>query len=238
MMTKNLISIANIQVTSFSSMNEAVGHIIAEGKVKSGFGVAINAEKVVSAINNLHVMDTLQSATLRFADGILVVWAMAKKGGEGIRIPGCDLWQNLMEESTKYQTPVYIVGASPEVNGLVSDKLKNIGVNLVGAQDGYFVDEELVISNIVKARPQLVSVAMGSPAQEVFINNCRKVWPNAFYLGVGGTYDVYVEKVKRAPTWMQKIHLEWSYRLLKEPSRVFRQANLFKFVWLLFRRKI
>jgi UDP-N-acetyl-D-mannosaminouronate:lipid I N-acetyl-D-mannosaminouronosyltransferase len=237
-MKENLISIAGIKVTSFSSMNEAVGHVISEGKVNSGFGVAINAEKVVSGINHLHVMNTLQSATLRFADGIPVVWAMAQKGIKGVRIPGCDLWQNLMEESAKYQTPVYIVGASSEVNRLVSDKLKNIGVNLVGAQDGYFVDEELVISKLVTARPQLVTVAMGSPTQEIFINKCREVWPNAFYLGVGGTYDVYVGKVKRAPIWMQKIHLEWSYRLLKQPSRIFRQANLFKFIWLLFRRKL
>lgn len=233
-----LVKLDDLGITSFASMDEAVQYIVAGGEVRKEFAIAINAEKIVSAINEPKIMEVLQAGTLRYADGIPIVWALKQKGVTGVRIAGCDLWTNLMEKSVFYKTPVYIVGASAAVNISVAQKLREVGVNLVGTQDGYFRDESEVIEKIVHSKPKIVTVAMGSPAQEIFIQKCRGEYPEAFYMGVGGTYDVYVGKVKRAPLWMQKFHLEWSYRLLKQPSRIFRQANLFKYIWLLLTKKL
>ncbi len=232
------VDIATLNINSFSSIEDATNFILSNGEVRSEFAVAINAEKIVRALENESVMQVLKSASLRYADGIPIVWAMNKKGGDGVRIPGCDLWTSLMQRSVEYKIAVYIVGASPQVNEKVATKLQRIGVSLVGAQNGYFEDKEKVFTEIAMLKPKIVSVAMGSPAQEFFIQECRKIHPNAFYMGVGGTYDVFVGEVQRAPVWMQNLHLEWSYRLLKQPSRIFRQANLFKFVWLFIRNKL
>ena len=232
------VDIATLNINSFESMEQATTFILANGEVRNEFAVAINAEKIVSALENKNVMQVLKSASLRYADGIPIVWAMNKKGTNGVRIPGCDLWTSLMLRSVEYKAPVYIIGASPQVNEKVESKLKNLGVNLIGAQNGYFEDEEKIFTEIAMLKPKIVSVAMGSPAQELFIQKCRKVHSDAFYMGVGGTYDVFVGEVQRAPVWMQKLHLEWSYRLLKQPSRIFRQSNLFKFMWLFLRSKL
>ena len=232
------IKLNELDLTSFVSLASAVSYILNEGQLRSGFAIAINAEKMVSAINNEKVMEVLKSGTLRYADGIAIVWAMKQKGITGKRIAGCDLWTNLMIKSVLYQTPVYIVGSSSEVNSAVAEKLRDQGVNLVGHQDGFFEDENEIFNSILSCRPKIVSVAMGSPAQELFISKCREVWPDAFYMGVGGTYDVFVGKVKRAPIWMQQYHLEWAYRLIKQPVRIFRQANLLKFMWLYVNRKL
>jgi len=232
------VDIATLNINSFESMEQATTFILADGKVRNEFAVAINAEKIVSALEHKNVMKVLKSASLRYADGITIVWAMNKKGANGVRIPGCDLWTCLMQRSVEYKTPVYIVGASPQVNDKVVTKLEDLGVNLIGSQNGYFKDEDKVFTEIARLKPKIVSVAMGSPRQELFIQKCRKLHPDAFYMGVGGTYDVFVGEVQRAPVWMQNMHLEWTYRLLKQPSRVFRQSNLFKFIWLFLRNKL
>lgn len=101
-----------------------------------------------------------------------------------------------------------------------------------GSQDGYFKPEErdALFERIRASGAKFVTVAMGSPKQELLMRDCRKVYPDALYMGVGGTYDVFTGHVKRAPKAWQDMGLEWLYRLLSQPTRWRRQFKLLKYV--------
>ncbi|VEC58725.1 UDP-N-acetyl-D-mannosaminuronic acid transferase [Escherichia coli] len=100
-------------------------------------------------------------------------------------------------------------------------------MNIVGSQDGYFKPEQrqALFERIHASGAQIVTVAMGSPKQEIFMRDCRLVHPDALYMGVGGTYDVFTGHVKRAPKIWQTLGLEWLYRLLSQPSRIKASAS-------------
>lgn len=223
-----------------SSMAQALEQVVDEkNNVNPGWAVAINPEKVISAYSNPEVKNSLLEATLRFADGVGVKIALERKSGEKLsRIPGCDFWLALMELCSHSELPVFILGATKEVNLKTVEKLKNQGVNVVGSQDGYFNSEQDVIEAIVDTRAKIIAIALGSPKQELLIRKCRARYPDAFYMGVGGSFDVFVGKVKRAPVFWQKMGAEWLYRLLSEPTRFKRQLNLVKFIWLMYRNKL
>jgi len=227
--------VAGIEVTPFQTMADAISCIIDDrGQVLKGSAIAINAEKVMTARGNSDVKATLDSATLRYADGIGVVWALKRKGVDTVRIPGCDLWEALMKRAGELDVGVFLLGGRPDVLDQTSHKLiTEFGTPVVGACDGYFDNEANVIEQIKNSGARIVTIALGSPKQELFIQKCREAYPQAFYMGVGGTYDVFTGRVQRAPEVFQRMHLEWLYRLLKQPSRVGRQVNLVVFLFLL-----
>jgi UDP-N-acetyl-D-mannosaminouronate:lipid I N-acetyl-D-mannosaminouronosyltransferase len=229
------IDVFGIPVRPFHIMKDAVNWIVdpQTGQVRSGFAVAINPEKVVRAQHDAALRQALASATLRYADGIGVVWAMRRLGVPSGRIPGCELWEALMSRCGQTGAPVYLVGARPEVLQQVCDKLQTqYGVTLAGVTDGFFdrkATDEL-IRKIAASGAKFVAVAMGSPTQETFIARCRQVYPDCFYMGVGGSFDVYSGVVNRAPAAWRWLHLEWLFRMLASPSRLLRQRTLLTFV--------
>lgn len=227
------VSIRGIPVSVFSSVESLINSAILDEKnVIPGVAVAINPEKIMTAELDKSTKDVLLNSTLRYADGVGVCYAMGKKLGVDVtRIPGCELWLSLMKASAENRIPVYILGASADTLAKTKQRLELLGVNIVGAQDGYFQDENRVIDDILMSGAKIVTVAMGSPKQEKFIFKCKKRVPSAFYMGVGGTYDVFTGNVKRAPKMWRKLNLEWLYRLLNEPKRVFRQGKLVKFIY-------
>jgi len=100
-------------------------------------------------------------------------------------------------------------------------------------------DEEDKISSIVIAyKPQLVFVAFGSPDQELWIDHHKKEFANCIIMGVGGAFDYLSGKVLRPPTFIQKIGLEWLFRLFRQPWRWRRQLRLIKFIWLIIKQKV
>lgn len=235
----NLVTVGGIQVTPFPSMAAAVAHIIqADGSVLPGFGIAINPEKVMLAHADDDLKALINDASLRFADGTGVVRTMSQKGAPTVRIPGCELWEALMQQAATQQLPVVIIGAKPEVNAACAEKLKAQGTPVAAAIDGYFKDEQQLHDALLQHRPKIVTVAMGSPRQEKLIQRLREVYPDAFYLGVGGTYDVFTGFGKRAPKLFCDLHLEWFYRLCSQPSRLGRQLNLVRYLGLHLRRQL
>ena len=98
-------------------------------------------------------------------------------------------------------------------------KKKFAQLNPVYSHNGFFDDENLIIEDLKKANPQLVLVALGSPKQEQFIYKVKSGMPNTLFIGVGGSFDVWANKVARAPIFFQKMGLEWFYRTVKEPAR-------------------
>ncbi|EGR0302573.1 TPA: WecB/TagA/CpsF family glycosyltransferase [Vibrio parahaemolyticus] len=231
--------IGGLDISAFDSMDHAVDSILHQGNVVSGFAVAVNAEKIVSSYEQADVKRILESASIRYPDGAGVSLVMSKRGCPSARIPGCDLWLELMKGAAQLNVPVFIVGAKPEVNQQTVDKLKQeLNVNVVDACDGYFKDEVELINRIKESQAKVITVALGSPRQENFINKCREVYPDAFYMGVGGTYDVFTDRVKRAPQWAQKYNLEWFYRLACQPTRITRQLKLVKYLSLVATKKV
>ena len=105
-------------------------------------------------------------------------------------------------------------------------------MNIVGSQDGYFSADQRqqLFERVRDSGAKIVTVAMGSPRQEILMRDCRLVYPAALYMGVGGTYDVFTGHVHRAPKFWQNLGLEWFYRLLLQPSRIKRQFRLLRYL--------
>jgi UDP-N-acetyl-D-mannosaminouronate:lipid I N-acetyl-D-mannosaminouronosyltransferase len=234
------VMVGPVQVSAFTDMQQLLAFIVRpDGSVYAGSAIAINPEKVLTAMRSPQIADVIAAADIRYADGIGVVKVMRKRLKMTVqRIPGCELWQQLMQRAATYQVPVFIVGAKPDINQRTAAKLRQQQVNLVGAVDGYFTDEAQLIAQIKHSGARIVSVAMGSPKQELLIQRIRAQHPECFYMGVGGTYDVFTGNVKRAPALWCRLNLEWAYRLLSQPSRIGRQLGLLRYVWWYWTGKI
>ncbi|AUD78513.1 glycosyltransferase [Kangiella profundi] len=221
------VLVGSLPISTFEDLDEAIGVISKDNLVLPGFAVAVNAEKVISALKDENLKACLLSATLLYADGISVVKTIKRKDVENSRIPGCELWVELMRKVADSGQSVYLLGASEETNKATADKLREeFGVHNLTRRNGYFEDEQSIVDEVISLKPDIVTVALGSPRQEFLIAKLREVHPSAFYMGVGGSYDVFVGKVKRAPKLFRQLHLEWFYRLLKQPGRLFRQFSL------------
>jgi UDP-N-acetyl-D-mannosaminouronate:lipid I N-acetyl-D-mannosaminouronosyltransferase len=232
----NVISakIAGLDIHGFTSFKQILNKIILKDvNVIPGFAVAINPEKIMLSQRDVRAHQLLESATIRYCDGIGVLKLLEKRCGLPLaRLPGCELWEHLMRKTVVPQLPVFILGGTPEVNQNTVQKLtQNIGVNVVEHHDGYFDDEEKMIHIIKESRARIVTVAMGSPKQEEFIVKCMAQYPDCFYMGVGGTYDVFTGEQKRAPDLFRNNGLEWFYRLIKQPTRITRHLRLLKFMY-------
>ncbi len=204
---------------------------------RPNIAIALNAEKIVTSRREPQQFEHLKKVAFFYPDGAPVVWLLRRHQIVSKRIPGVELWEELMRAAGERK--VYLLGASEDVNKATAEKLRNeFGLANVHRRNGYFEDEDAVISEISGVQPDIVTVAMGSPRQEAFIAKASKSCPHTFFMGVGGTYDVFTGRVKRAPVWMQKIGLEWLYRTVKQPSRILRNVSYIRFLYLYLTRKI
>lgn len=192
--------------------------------------VAVNAEKILHATDESR---TLINRNLGYPDGIGAVWALQKKGIKNVvKIPGCELWLDVVNTYYKSKS-FYLVGGKQEIIEATVVQLKSEfdGINICNFRNGYIKseNEELeLIEDINKHKPDVVFIAMGSPKQEKLMERIQESH-QAVYQGLGGSYDVYVGNVKRAPQWWVKNNMEWTYRLLGQPSRIKRQIHLVRF---------
>lgn len=230
------VKVRGIEIMPASNQQALADFLLNNGQMRYGKLVAINAEKVILSEQDPALRQLLKEAEYNYADGISVVWAIRAKYHEYQaiqRIAGVDLWQTLMQHSVKYALPVFLLGGDEQVIAQTRAKLVVQKVNVVGIHHGYFesAQTQQIIEQIIQSQAKLVCVAMGSPKQEQFIQQVQRAYPQALYMGVGGSYDVFVGKVKRAPQIWQNLGLEWLYRLLKQPSRWRRQGRLLKFAY-------
>ena len=233
--TAPVYALRGLQLIGWRDMQHALNYLFAEGQIRQGTLVAINAEKMLTAEDNPEVRALINAAEFKYADGISVVRSVRKKFPQAriSRVAGADLWEALMARAGEEGTPVFLVGGKPEVMAQTQAKLRaQWNVNIVGCQDGYFKPEErqALFERIHASGAKIVTVAMGSPKQEILMRDCRLIHPHALYMGVGGTYDVFTGHVKRAPKVWQKLGLEWLYRLLSQPSRITRQLRLLRYL--------
>lgn len=229
--------IRGLDLLGWRDMQHALDYLYADKQLREGTLIAINAEKILTAEHDPNIRQLIADAEYKYADGISVVRSIRKKypGALVSRVAGADLWEALMQRAGAEGTPVFLVGGKPDILAQTEEKLRRLwGVNIVGSQDGYFSDVQrpALFARIRDSGAVIVTVAMGSPRQEVLMRDCREVHPHALYMGVGGTYDVFTGHVKRAPKAWQNMGLEWLYRLLSQPSRIKRQIKLLRYlVW-------
>ena len=193
--------------------------------------VAINAEKILHATDeSRHIINR----NLGYPDGIGAAWALKKKGiKEVVKIPGCELWLNIIKKHYMAKS-FYLVGGKQAVieNTVIKLKAQFEGIHICNFRNGYIkteTEELALIEDIKKHKPDIVYVAMGSPKQEKLMERIQKSH-DAVYQGLGGSFDVYIGAVKRAPEWWVKNNMEWTYRLLSQPSRIKRQIHLVRFL--------
>lgn len=193
-----------------------------------------NSEIIMEAYKNPEFRDILNNADMLTADGIGVVYA-SKILGKPIkeRAPGYDISCLLIDKLAESGHRIYFLGGKEGVGELAKKNLeaKYPFIQIVGTHHGYFKasEEAEVIREINEARPDVVFVCLGAPAQEKWISkNSDKVNAKVF-MGVGGTLDVIAGTVALAPEKWRKSGFEWLYRLLKQPSRFMRMMALPKF---------
>lgn len=228
-------TLRGLTLIGWRDMQHALDYLYADGALRKGTLVAINAEKMLAVEDNAEVRGLIEAAEFKYADGISVVRSVRKKypDAQVSRVAGADLWEALMARAGAEGTPVFLLGGKPEVLAQTEAKLRaQWNVNIVGSQDGYFKPEQkqALFGRIHDSGAQIVTVAMGSPKQEILMRDCRLIHPDALYMGVGGTYDVFTGHVKRAPKVWQNLGLEWLYRLLSQPSRISRQIRLLRYL--------
>jgi len=182
-------------------------------KTISGQVVTINPEMMSDPC----MKEIVNSAELVIPDGIGVEIGLKIAGYNVRRIPGVEFAHRMIKESSS----VALIGAKPEVLQLACQNLKKEfeNLNIVYAHDGYFKDDERILQELKQSSPRLVLCALGSPKQDLFIVEAKKLLPDALFIGVGGSFDVWSGVVKRAPEIYQKLGLEWLYRTVKEPQR-------------------
>ncbi|ROP48880.1 UDP-N-acetyl-D-mannosaminouronate:lipid I N-acetyl-D-mannosaminouronosyltransferase [Enterobacter sp. BIGb0383] len=228
-------NLRGLALLGWRDMQHALDFLFGDGQIRQGTLVAINAEKMLVVEDDAEVRTLIQNAEFKYADGISVVRSVRAKYPEAkvSRVAGADLWEALMARAGEQGTPVFLLGGKPDVLAQTEAKLRSQwNVNVVGTQDGYFQTDQrqALFERIRDSGAKIVTVAMGSPRQEILMRDCRLVHPQALYMGVGGTYDVFTGHVKRAPKVWQNLGLEWLYRLLSQPSRITRQIRLLRYL--------
>lgn len=187
----------------------------------------VNVAKLVNMRTDQSLHKSVSSCDIINIDGMGVVLG-AKILGHKVseRVAGIDLFYKLLELSEKKEYPVFFLGAKEDVLKKTIAETKKIypKLKIGGSHHGYFwEDEESVVKLIQKSESKLLFVAITSPKKENFINKWRDKLGVNFVMGVGGTFDVVAGSVSRAPNWMQNSGLEWFYRLLQEPRRMWKR---------------
>jgi N-acetylglucosaminyldiphosphoundecaprenol N-acetyl-beta-D-mannosaminyltransferase len=203
--------------------------------------VVVNVDKLVKASRDEELRRIINACALVNVDGMPVVWASRLLGKPlKERVAGVDLFEALMRRSGERGWRVFLLGARAEVVAAVADTYRRRYPALViaGWRDGYWqgeAEEALVAEQVRASGADLLFVAIGSPMKEEFLGRWHATMRIPFAMGVGGSFDVAVGRVKRAPRWMQRAGLEWFYRFLQEPRRMFHRYFIedMAFVWLL-----
>lgn len=224
------INLRGVKVYPFKSADELIDF----ADRNKGILVAINAEKILNA--NPRTLDIINN-NIAYCDGSGPTLAIRQKGvKDACKIAGCELWLDIIRRFHSEKT-FYIIGATPQVNEATVEKLKREfpDIRIVGHRDGYLRSEserQELIDDVVAKRPDVVFVAMGSPTQE-FLMAEMLAGHKAIYQGLGGSFDVYTGRQKRAPRWWIDHNMEFAYRLIQQPKRISRNIKFIKFAYWL-----
>ncbi len=193
--------------------------------------VAPNTEFIMMAQKDKEFFDILRSAELATPDSVgVMIGGKNQKKPFKQRIPGQAYFRKILEVGEKQGWTFYLLGGKDDVPKLAVENVKKIypNVNIVGYHEGFFEkdSEEDVIAEINRLQPNVLFVAMGAPLQEKWIAKHKNELKVDVAAGQGGTFDYEAGKIKRAPKLIQKLGIEWLWRLILQPSRFFRMLVL------------
>jgi N-acetylglucosaminyldiphosphoundecaprenol N-acetyl-beta-D-mannosaminyltransferase len=187
--------------------------------------VVVNVAKLIALQDDESLREIVHGCALINADGQGVVWASRLLGDPlPERVAGIDLMFNLLAVAEHRGFRVYVLGARAEVLERAVARLRTSypRLHLAGYRDGYFGESEVdaVCAEIRDAKAQILFVAMSSPRKEYFLGEYGARLGVPFVMGVGGAIDVVAGTTRRAPRILQRLGLEWLFRLLQEPRRL------------------
>ena len=230
-----------MDVASMDDTVETIRSAISAGQFTQH--VVVNVAKLVNMRNDAQLKESVHSCDIINIDGMGVVLG-ARFLGHAVpeRVAGVDLFHELLKMSQANKFSVFLLGAKDDVVSKATSTVLGLypGLKVAGYHHGYFWDDEAALVEKIRASgAKLLFVAITSPKKENFINRWRDQLGVDFVMGVGGTFDVVAGKVKRAPKWMQQYGLEWLYRVIQEPGRMWKRylTTNVKFAWLLIKEK-
>lgn len=205
----------------------------------------VNAAKLVNMRRDALLRESVITSDITLADGMAVVWA-SKMLGRPLpdRVAGIDLMTEMIARANERGYRLYLLGATQEVLDAVMERIRREYPNAViaGSHHGYFRDEDeaAIADSIVAVQPDMLFVAMSPPKKEIFLGKWGAKLNVPVCHGVGGAFDVMAGKVRRAPRLMQRLGMEWLYRVMQEPGRLWRRYLVTNsiFLWMLLREML
>ncbi|MCP4990423.1 MAG: WecB/TagA/CpsF family glycosyltransferase [Colwellia sp.] len=230
--------LTDFNVTPFNSKEAVLSHIHQHYKADEPYHIiTANPEIIFEAVNTPSFSALFTGANLVIADGIGVAMPLSWSGYDSKRVPGIDVFEALLTDSEFGKRGVYLVGAKQSTVTKTAECMTNQGIKVCGFRDGFF---DLTEENITKlsleikaSNPGVIAIAMGAPRQDEVITLLKKAGVKGILIGVGGAFDVLSGELRRAPVLVQKIKLEWLYRLLGDLKRLPRYKKIISyFIWL------
>lgn len=227
-----MTSILNYNIFS-ASKNVLIDLIKTSNKINIISG---NPEVLNAGLNNKELLDSFNAEeAVIIPDGIgTIISAKLLRCPVKEKIAGIEVMEEIIKYSCENSLPIYLLGTKQEVleECVAKIKEKYQGLNICGFHNGFFdLDNcEDIIEDINNKKPYAIFVAMGCPRQELFIAKYMNTLDCKVFMGVGGSFDIFAGKLKRAPRWMIKLGLEWLYRVIKEPFRIKRLYVIPQFI--------
>jgi N-acetylglucosaminyldiphosphoundecaprenol N-acetyl-beta-D-mannosaminyltransferase len=205
----------------------------------------VNASKIVDMQHDKMLYDSVVNSSLITPDGQSIVWASKILGKPlKVRVAGIDLMHNLVALAHEKKHTIYLLGAKRQVVEKVAAtfKKKYSPTIIAGYRNGYFTpkQEAQIAKDISDSDAQMLFVGISSPQKEHFLHKHKETLKNInLIMGVGGSFDVMAGVTKRAPLWMQRIGMEWFFRFLQEPKRMWKRylVGNISFIYLVFKER-
>ncbi|MFC7371384.1 WecB/TagA/CpsF family glycosyltransferase [Fictibacillus iocasae] len=220
---------SKISANNFKSTITTIKNWV-NAKEKNKYICVCNTHSLVSASKDKYFSSALEKADICTPDGMPLVWALKMYGfKEQDRVDGPNLMLKLCEESAMNNFKIYLYGGTEETLKRLEFKLKSLymGIQIVGTYSPPFrqlseEENELIRNNINQSNADLVFVSLGCPKQEMWMyENSSQI--NSILIGVGAAFNFIIGEIKRPPLILQKLCLEWLFRLLYEPKRLWKR---------------
>jgi N-acetylglucosaminyldiphosphoundecaprenol N-acetyl-beta-D-mannosaminyltransferase len=196
--------------------------------------VTLNAEMSMAADQDAAIATVIRSADLIIPDGAGIVLYLKFKGIKQNRCPGIELAESMVKAVGERGYPIAFYGGKPEIMAQAAQRWRDRipGISLI-TRHGYLTPAEIEDwqQTLKTKQPKLILVGLGVPRQEYWIRENRALCPQAIWIGVGGSFDIWSGIKQRAPQFFLDHHLEWLYRLYQEPWRWRRMLALPHFFW-------
>jgi len=233
------ISFFHIKLTS-TFMQEIIDHVETnlQNNREKILITSVNAAMTVISRNNRMISDAINASDIVNIDGMSVFFSLKLLGFKiPERVAGPDIFYNLVKLSAQKGYRPYFLGAKPQVIEAMANRFKSEfnDLEIAGYHHGYYRDDEKesIIKMIEESKADMVFLGMTSPKRELFTNKYFHTSSVPVWKGVGGSFDIYANLTKRAPQWIQKIGMEWFYRLCQEPGRMWKRYMLTNTVFIL-----